>query len=197
MALFERRKLLVASAATAAALVLSGSTADATQLAVDPPVLDLKGQGLTIVEAGVGLEGLGSGTRTLTINVGGPVQKAILYWAGRDTTNCVSGVCFEAPNTPPFADQELVFAGGAVTGAIIGMEGADSGNIGYAADVTPAVQAAGTGTQSFIIADGNLTNNLDRLNGAGLIVVYTDASDTNTYRSRSRTGSTSPTAERT
>jgi hypothetical protein len=62
------------------------------------------------------------------------------------------------------------------------MEGADSGNIGYAADVTTAVQAAGTGAQSFTIADGNLTKNLDRLKGAGLIVVYTDASDTNTYR---------------
>jgi hypothetical protein len=97
-------------------------------------------------------------------------------------TNCVRGTCFQSPNTPPFADQELVFAGGAITGAIVGMEGADSGNIGYAADVTTAVRAAGTGTQSFDIADGNVASNLDRLDGAGLIAVYTDASDSNSYR---------------
>jgi hypothetical protein len=182
MALFARRKLLVASAAAVACLVLLGSTAGATQLAVGPPVLDMQGQGLTIAEAGVGLEGLGSGTRVVTIAIGGPVEKAILYWAGRDLTNCVRGVCFEPPNAPPFADQELVFNGSAITGAVVGMEGADSGNIGYAADVTTAVQAAGTGSQSFTIADGNLAKNLDRLNGAGLIVVYTDASDANSYR---------------
>jgi hypothetical protein len=181
LALFARRKLLAASAAAAASLVVLASTTGATQLAVDTPVLDMKGRGLAIAEAGVGLQGLGSGTRTVTIDIGGPVEKAILYWAGRDLTNCVSGACFQAPNTPPFADQELVFAGGAITGAIVGMEGADSGNIGYAADVTSVVQGAGTGTQSFTIADGNLAKNLDRLNGAGLIVVYTDASDANSY----------------
>jgi hypothetical protein len=171
---------LLASVAALVSLVFIATTAGATQVAVDP-VLDLEGPGLTIAEAGVGLQGLGSGTRTITIDIGGPVEKAILYWAGRDLTNCVSGTCFQAPNTPPFADQELVFAGGAITGAIVGMEGADSGNIGYAADVTSAVQGAGTGTQSFTIADGNAAMNLDRLNGAGLIVVYTDASDANSY----------------
>jgi hypothetical protein len=182
MALLARRKLLAAGAAGAASLILLASTAGATHLAADTPVFDMKGQGLAIAEAGVGLEGLGSGTRNLTITIGGPVEKAILYWGGRDLTNCVGGVCFEAPNTPPFADQEIVFAGTAITGAIVGTEGADWGNIGYAADVTSAVSAAGTGTKSFSIADGNLASNLDRLNGAGLIVVYTDASDPNSYR---------------
>ncbi len=179
MALIGRRKLLVASAAAAASLVLLASTADATQLAVDPPALDMKGRGLAIAEGGVGLHGLGSGTRTITVAIGGPVEKAILYWAGRDTTDCVGGACF---GPPPLADQQLVFAGGAIAGTIVGTEGADSGNIGYAADVTTAIQAAGTGTQSFTIADGNLSNNLDRLNGTGLIVVYTDASDANSYQ---------------
>ena len=81
------------------------------------------------------------------------------------------------PNTPPFADQELVFNGASVMGTIVGTEGADSGNIGYAVDVTSTLQAAGTGSQTFPIADANPAKNLDRLNGAGLIVVYTDASD--------------------
>ncbi len=182
MALFARRKLLGVIAGAAASLVFLGSTAGATQLSVDSPVLDLQGQGLSIAEAGVGLEGLGAGTRSLTIAIGGPVQKAILYWAGRDTTDCFGGSCMQAPNVAPFGDQELVFAGTGIGGTIIGMEGADSGNIGYAADVTSIVQAAGTGTKSFTIADGNLTKNLDRLSGAGLIVVYTDASDASSYR---------------
>jgi hypothetical protein len=182
MAVFARRKLLAGVAAVAAALAFLVSPAGATQLAADPPVLDMKGQGLTIAEAGVGLEGLGSGTRNLTISLGGPVQKAILYWAGRDVTNCAEGACLSAPNTPPFADQELVFNGAPVMGTIVGTEGADSGNIGYAVDVTSTVQAAGTGSQTFTIADANPAKNLDRLNGAGLIAVYTDASDPNSYR---------------
>jgi LPXTG-motif cell wall-anchored protein len=178
--LMASRKLLAALAATAS-LVLLATSAGATQLSVEP-LLDLQGQGLSIAEAGVGLEGLGSGTRSLTITIGGPVQKAILYWAGRDTSDCVGGSCMQSPNVAPFGDQQLVFAGTGIGGTIIGMEGADSGNIGYAADVTGIVQAAGTGSQSFTIADGNLSKNLDRLNGAGLIVVYTDASDASSYR---------------
>jgi hypothetical protein len=172
------KKLLVL-VAVSVCLVFVAAMAGATQVAVDP-ALDLEGPGLTIAEAGVGLEGLGSGSRTLTVAIGGPVQKAILYWAGRELTDCVGGSCLSG--SPPFGDQQLLFAGGPVTGAIVGTEGADSGNIGYAADVTTAVQAAGTGNQSFAIADGNVANNLDRLNGAGLIVVYTDPSDANSYR---------------
>jgi hypothetical protein len=42
------------------------------------------------------------------------------------------------------------------------------------------VAAKGTGT--YTIADGDTNNNLDRLDGAGLIVVFRDPSSTTLYR---------------
>lgn len=69
----------------------------------------------------------------------------------------------------------------AITGTIAGTE-ADQGTIAYMADVTSIVESRGTGNQTFSIADGNLAKNLTWLNGAGLIVLYTDLSDTSFYR---------------
>jgi hypothetical protein len=48
------------------------------------PMLDVQGPGLTLAAGGVGLAGLGAGTRSLRVTIGGPVQTAVLYWAGRD-----------------------------------------------------------------------------------------------------------------
>jgi hypothetical protein len=82
----------------------------------------------------------------------------------------------------------LRFDGNLVTGTIIGTESqpvtsrGPFNNIGYLADVTSIVQAKGTGAVSFSIQDGDVTSNLHDLNGAGLIVVYTDPADPVVYR---------------
>jgi hypothetical protein len=115
------------------------------------------------------------------------VQAALLYWAGRDRPCPQSGGACVIPSQP-YLDQVLSFDGNLITGTIIGTEGQPvSGggpinNIGYLADVTSIVQARGTGSQSFAIADGDTASNLFRLNGATLLVVYTNPSDTSSYR---------------
>ena len=64
---------LIASMAVAGALTLN-------------PALTRDGEGLNFVAEGIGLEGLGAGTVNLTIDIGGPVQAAYLYWAGSGPT---------------------------------------------------------------------------------------------------------------
>jgi hypothetical protein len=90
------------------------ATAGATALA---PFIDFQEKGLTTVDAGVGLEGLGSGTANLTLDVGGPVRFALLYWAGRDRP-CPILPCSASPQ--PYKDQQMVFNGTPLTGTIIG-----------------------------------------------------------------------------
>jgi uncharacterized repeat protein (TIGR01451 family) len=151
------------------------------------PEIDMQGQGLTIALEGVGLENLGAGTEIISINIGGPVMSAFLYWAGRDFPcqqdgggNCVlTG-----------KDEDLIFDGNAITGQVIGTEvnfatgGNKTNNIGYRADVTSIVQAAfaSAGMYNFTIEDGDLADNLNWLNGASLLVIYTDESDEDVYR---------------
>ncbi|HSU84077.1 MAG TPA: hypothetical protein VLR69_16775 [Thermoanaerobaculia bacterium] len=162
-------------------LALAALPAAATTLQV---ALDVQGQGLSMVSDGAGLQ---SGPGTVTVNIGGPVQAALLYWAGRDRPCPQSGGACVIPSQP-YRDQVLSFDGNLITGTIIGTEGqpvsagGPINNIGYLADVTNIVQARGTGSQSFAIADGDTASNLFRLNGATLLVIYTNPSDTNSYR---------------
>jgi hypothetical protein len=164
--------------------VLAAVSAGATPLSV---ALDIQGQGLAVADGGVGLQGIGTGTRSLSVDIGGTVQAALLYWVGRDRPCPMSGGVCVVPSQP-YKDQILLFEGLQITGTIIGTEmqpasgGGPINNIGYLADVTSIVQAKGTGLQSFAIKDGDTTSNLFRLNGAGLLVVYTDAADTAQYR---------------
>lgn len=166
-------------------LVLLASAAQATTLSV---ALDVQGQGLSMAQGGVGLEGIGAGSQSLSVNIGGPVQAALLYWAGRDRP-CPEnppGICVIP--SQPYKDQVLTFDGNTITGTIIGTEGqpvsagGPINNIGFLADVTSIVQAKGTGLQSFSVADGDLGSNLFRLNGATLLVIYTDPASTATCR---------------
>ncbi|MEO6192223.1 MAG: hypothetical protein ABIS20_04390 [Thermoanaerobaculia bacterium] len=167
-----------------ALLMLAAAAVGATTLQV---ALDLQGQGLSMASGGAGLELIGGGSANVTVNIGGPVQAALLYWAGRDRPCPQSGGACVIPSQP-YMDQLLRFDGNLITGTIIGTEGQPvSGggpinNIGYLADVTGIVQARGTGSQSFAIADGDLGSNLFRLNGATLLVIYTAPGDTNSYR---------------
>ncbi len=159
-------------------------TAQATPLGV---ALDIQGQGLTLAEGGVGMQGIGSGTRSLSVNIGGPVQAALLYWAGRDRPCPQSGGVCVIPSQP-YRDQVIRLDGNLITGTIIGTEGqpvsagGPINNIGYLADVTSLVQAKGTGLQTFAVQDGNTASNLFRFNGVGLLVIYSNPADTNTYR---------------
>jgi len=165
-------------------ILLSAVLAGAPPLSV---ALDIQGQGLSLASGGVGLQGIGAGSRNLTVNIGGPVQGALLYWAGRDRPCPQSGGNCIIP-FQPYKDQQLIFDGSSITGTVIGTEGqpvsanGPINNIGYLADVTSIVQAAGTGAQTFTIQDGDLASNLFRLNGAGLLVIYTDAANTTVYR---------------
>ncbi len=163
-------------------------TVGAKALVINPS-LDMEGPGLTLVEDGVGLESLGSGTETLTVDIGGPVQVAYLYWAGRERpcTTDGAGVC--TIPYQPYLDQELIFDGTPITGEVAGTESQAEGgngqtihNIGYVKDVTDIVAAKGTGVQSFTLADGDTAKNLFRLNGAGLLVIFTDEADPVTYK---------------
>ena len=169
-------------------MMFIAAMAGATHLA---PFIDLQEKGLTLAGDGEGLMGWGGGPRDLTVTVGGPVRFALLYWAGRErpcveTPAAGSGDCSGV--TQPFKDQELIFDGTSITGTIIGTEtqpitgGGPILNIGYFADVTSLVSAKGAGTHSFVISDGNLANNLWRIDGATLIVGFTTPGDNNWYR---------------
>ena len=166
-------------------LALLASAAQATTLSI---ALDIQGQGLSMTQGGVGLEGIGAGSQSISVNIGGPVQAALLYWAGRDRPcpENPAGTCVIP--SQPYKDQVLTFEGNTITGTIIGTEGqpvsagGPINNIGFLADVTNIVQAKGTGLQSFSIADGNLGSNLFRLNGATLLVIYTDPANADTCR---------------
>jgi hypothetical protein len=162
--------------------------AHATALA---PFIDLQEKGLTLATASKGLMGW-NGSSDLTVNIGGPVRFALLYWAGRqrpceeDTPG--SGNCVLPAAPSMYRDQEMAFDGNPVTGTIIGHEhqpvsgGGPIQNVGYFADVTSLVAARGTGSQTFAFQDGNNASNLWRLNGVTLLVAYTNPSDANWYR---------------
>src|SRR4028119_1393481 len=82
-------------------LMLVGATAaSAAPLSV---ALDIQGQGLTATDGGVGLQGIGTGTRSLSVNIGGPVQAALLYWVGRDRACPMSGGGWRGASQPPTA----------------------------------------------------------------------------------------------
>jgi hypothetical protein len=184
---FRRTRMKLALLAMIAFSTLA-TAAGATHLS---PFIDLQEKGLTLAGDGKGLMGWGGVPRTLTVNVGGPVRFALLYWAGRErpcveTPAAGSGDCSGV--TQPFKDQEIVFDGTPITGTIIGTEtqpvtgGGPILNIGYFADVTSLVAARGAGLQSFQFADGNAGSNLWRLDGTTLLVGYTNTADTNWYR---------------
>lgn len=161
------------------ALLLAASVAYATPLQDGGPVIDVQGQGLNVAIGGTGLASTGAGS--IDIAVGGPVVSATLYWTVRDFPCQLVG-----PNcAPPTADNALLFDGDLFAGTIVGSEEnqpADptqrTNNIGYAADVTSKVTGSGT----YTVADPDPSDNLFTLDGAGLFVVYTDPSDTATYR---------------
>ncbi len=177
---FHRRFLFI----LLAGLLLMPAAGRATALA---PFIDLTEAGLTVSEDGEGLFNWDhTSPVSLNVNVGGTVRFALLYWAGRERPCDWNGTT--CTFSQPYKDQQITFNGNAITGTVIGTESqpASAGgpilNIGYAADVTSIVSAAGTGSQSFAFGDGNGASNLWRLDGVGLFVAYTDASNSSFYR---------------
>jgi hypothetical protein len=181
---FCRKLILIA-----AGLLLLPAILPATPL---EPFIDLQQKGLTLISTGAGTEGMGAGSRTLTVTINGTVRFALLYWAGRQrpcdedgSGNCITTFT-DFPL--PYRDQEIIFNGTSISGTIIGTEaqpvsgGGPILNIGYFADVTSLVSAAGPGTHGFTVSDGNLANNLWRWNGVSLVVGYIDPADPNTHR---------------
>jgi hypothetical protein len=168
-----------------AGLLAFTAAGNATHLA---PFIDLQQQGLNWSHDGKGLWNWGGGPVNLTVNIGGPVRFALLYWAGRERPCTLDGSGTNCPFTQPYKDQVMNFNGTPLTGTVIGTEtqpvsgGGPIFNIGYYADVTGIVSAAGTGSQSFTFADGDSLSNLWRFDGVGLIVAYTDGTVLDTYR---------------
>src|SRR5215210_6073311 len=175
------RKLSFLFLAGLLALSMAGNT---TALA---PFRDLQEAGLTAVDDGEGLMFWDHTTpATLNVTVGGNVRFALLYWAGRERPCNFDGTT--CTFSQPFKDQQMVFNGTPLTGTVIGTEsqpvsaGGPILNIGYFADVTSLVSAAGPGNHTFTFTDGNGASNLWRLDGVGLFVAYTNAADSTFYR---------------
>jgi len=167
----------------AASCLLGGLVLGAAELRATPLQLafDREGDGLAVAQAGVGLRTSASRIGVMTLSVEGPVELAWLYWAGHDrrcAVDPVSQVC--QISEEPFKDQVLLLDGLQITGQVLGTEFqplTSSGSIlhvAYGADVTEQVRARGTGRLIFRIADGDPANNLTDLDGAGLLVLYTD-----------------------
>lgn len=178
---FHRRTTLFMALAGFLALAVAGN---ATALA---PFIDLQEAGLSVTEAGVGLFNWDHTTpANLNVNIGGNVRFALLYWAGRERPCDWNGTT--CTFTQPYKDQQMTFNGTPLTGTVIGTESQPTSaggpilNIGYFADVTSIVSAAGTGPKSFTFGDGNGASNLWRLDGVGLFIAYTDGSDSTFYR---------------
>lgn len=174
------RKLIL----TILALLAFSAAANATHLA---PFIDLQQQGLNWSQDGKGLWGW-PGSTTLTVNINGPVRFALLYWAGRERPCTLDSSGTTCPYAQPYKDQVMNFNGNPLTGTVIGDEtqpvsaGGPILDIGYYADVTGIVSAAGTGSQTFTFSDGDGASNLWRLDGVGLIVGYQDGTILDTYR---------------
>jgi len=179
----HRRTTLFLALAGFLALAVAGN---ATALA---PFIDLQEQGLSVTQAGVGLFTWDHTTpANLNVNVGGTVRFALLYWAGRERPCTLDGSGTNCPFTQPYKDQVLNFNGTPLTGTVIGSEtqptsgGGPILNVGYYADVTGIVSAAGTGPQSFTLSDGDSSSNFWRFDGAALLVAYRDNTSLDTFR---------------
>lgn len=142
------------------------------------PAFDLQGPGLSLAVAGAGMLGPGGRSKSLALNIGGPVELALLYWAGRDRPCPLEEGRCALPDPGPYKDQVLFLDGVLVTGELIGSEVQPDtsvgpiNNLGYFADVTDRVRSRGTGRLSFSVSDGDPASNLADLDGVGLLVVY-------------------------
>jgi len=166
-----------------AGLLACTMAASATPLGL---FLDRTERGLTLSHDGIGLMDWSGGPVDLTVNINGPVSFAYLYWAGRDRPCTLDASGINCPSTSK--DQQMIFNGTPLSGTEIGNEtqpasgGGPIFNVGYFADVTAIVGAAGTGSRTFTFEDGDRSSNLWRLDGAGLLVGYRDPANPASYR---------------
>jgi hypothetical protein len=154
----------------------AAASAHATALA---PELDIQGRGLSVRSASIGLRALGNNVYVLKMDTPPAVQAARLYWSGQDRPCPVSGISCIVP-FQPYEDQQLFLDGSLLTGTVVGTEtqpaSADgpSNNIAYSADVTSIVQSRPPGPHLYALDDPGASADLDKLDGATLMVVYED-----------------------
>jgi hypothetical protein len=147
---------------------------------------ELEGPGLSVSAAGAGLKG--SRSVQLTVDVRGPVALALLVWSGRGPCRVDPATSECGLGAAPFADQAMTLDGALLSAQVLGFElvpEADNSqtlNVGYLADVTEAVAARGTGRLTFTVADADRRNNLRELDGAGLLVAYSDPAVAGSFR---------------
>jgi len=169
------------TAALIAVLSGVGSAATATTLTQNP-ILSVSGEGLAVATGGSGLESLGG---SITVDIGGPVVSATLYWVGRERpcTRDAGGDCIITGTDDELVFDNVLIPADRLTGEEdqFDPQDGDANNIGYAADVTSIVAARGTGTQVFDVFAG-IGEHLYRLNGAGLLVIYVDPSMSGIYK---------------
>jgi hypothetical protein len=153
--------------------------AGATTLAPNP-LLNIQGQGVSVATGGAGMVGR---VGMISVDIGGPVISATLYWAGRDyfcADDGMGGCIIPNEDTIMLLDGQPVPADRLI-GSEIGCCAQDNtNNIGYAADVTDIVVNKGQGLQVFTVEDGDVAN-WNVLAGASLLVIYADQADTQLY----------------
>jgi hypothetical protein len=162
--------------------LLLGGTVCGTELTRNPE-LELQGPGVSVAVGGVGLRDLPlgpMGQEPLILEIGGPIQKAMFYWGGR---------------APLPGDTEILVDGMLVEGELIGYEetptaegpggAASEVRVAYAyrADLTEYVQSVFTPPGVFVmeVEDASPPDSEDHLNGASLLVLYTDPDDPDSY----------------
>ena len=105
--------------------LLGGVVLGAVELRSTPLRLafDREGDGLAVVQTGVGLRSSAPRIGVLTLDVGGPVELAWLYWGGHDRRCAVDPVSHVCQITEePFKDQVLQLDGLQITGEVLGTE---------------------------------------------------------------------------
>jgi hypothetical protein len=149
------------------------------------PFIDLQEQGLDYAIHGDGMRD--DRRATLVVRVPGPVRFAVLYWSGAQAP------CEEAAGTcvvpsQPYRDQQMVFDGTSITGTVVGTDESPATpngrtlHIGYLADVTTLLQARGVGHHTLFMTDGNEASNLSTLDGAALMVAFTEPGQSRWFR---------------
>ena len=148
--------------------VMSGEVfADGTEALGAPSIPIASGSG--VVMAGVGLAQSSTGSEPITIIVPSEstVKQVLLYWEGSMDTK------FDNPNT----SRNIIIEGNSITGDLIGgpyhpFTGHNWNGLAFRADITD-LDLVVPGPNTLSVGDANFSG---VANGAGLLVIYEDAS---------------------
>jgi hypothetical protein len=142
----------------------------ASKLVIENITTDLVVTGTGILTAGTGMEPGGTGTINLNVPAGYTINKVYLYWEGRH--NSVAN---------PDGDPDVVVNGITIVGEMIGKAALDNPRPAYThrADITSRnLVTVGNNTLNLSGFDASGGYSINRPNGAGIIVVYSEAGKT-------------------